>query len=112
MNDIIEDEVLFERTDEYLMIVDTSLAALNQANILNISLLTKKITEAESTKKKFQDKITRLRTKIKKRKKVDALGRTRYFSWFQSWMFCRGTKDSIYNKGFKKESQECISNQS
>ena len=53
MKDIIEDEVLFERVDEDMMIVATLSAILNQANILNITLLTKKITEKELEKKKL-----------------------------------------------------------
>ena len=71
MNDIIEDEVLFERIDEYPMIVATASVALNQAIIPNISLFTEKITQAESAKKKLQDKITSLKIGMKKRKKVD-----------------------------------------
>ena len=47
MRDINEDEVLFERTDEDLMLLATSLVALNQEKILNIYLLNENITEAE-----------------------------------------------------------------
>ena len=49
----------------------TTSTALNQANILNISVLIEKITEVESEKRKLQDEITNLETKMKKRKKVD-----------------------------------------
>ena len=51
--DINEDEVLFERTDEDLMLLATSLVALNQEKILNIYLLNENITEAELVKKKL-----------------------------------------------------------
>ena len=47
MRDINEDEVLFERTDEDSMLVATSSTALSQTNILNISLLNERITEAK-----------------------------------------------------------------
>ena len=53
------------------MIVATTLVALNQANIINISLLTKKINEVESKNRELQDEITNLKTDTKKRKKVD-----------------------------------------
>ena len=69
MSDIIENEVLFERTIEDLMTVATSSTTLNQANILNISLLNERITEAKSVKKKLQDEIINLKTEVKKRKK-------------------------------------------
>ena len=71
MKDIIKDEVLFERIDEYPMIVTSASIALNQANILNISLLIERITKAQSEKMKLQDEITNLKIKMKKRKKVD-----------------------------------------
>ena len=45
MRYIIEDEVLFERIDEDSMMVAIALAALNQANIHNISLLNEKIQD-------------------------------------------------------------------
>jgi hypothetical protein len=47
VRDINEDEVLFERTNEYLMLIAMTLVALSQTNILNISLLNERITEAE-----------------------------------------------------------------
>ena len=68
---VIEDEVLFEGIDEDSMTMATTSTALNQANILNISVLIEKITEVESEKRKLQDEITNLETKMKKRKKVD-----------------------------------------
>ena len=71
MKDIIEDEVIFERIDEVIMIVATTSIALNQVNILKIFLLTDKITEIESEKRKLQDEIANLKTKMKKRKMVD-----------------------------------------
>ena len=49
----------------------TTLARLNQANILNISLLNEKTTEVESVKKKLQDEIISFKTEVKKSKNVD-----------------------------------------
>jgi hypothetical protein len=53
LRDIIDDEVLFERTDEDLMMVAEASIALNQANILNISLINERINEEESIKNKL-----------------------------------------------------------
>lgn len=53
MRDIIEDEVLFEITNEYLMLVAIASATLSQANILKISKLIERITKVESTKNKL-----------------------------------------------------------
>ena len=61
MRDIIKDEVLFERTNEDSMLVATALVALNQANILNISLLNERITKVELEKRKLQDQIISLK---------------------------------------------------
>ena len=69
MREIIQDEVILERTDEDLMIVTKNLVALCQANILNLSLLNEKITEAKLTRKKLQDEIISLKKEVKKRKK-------------------------------------------
>ena len=100
------------------MLVATTLATLSQANILNISLLNEIKTEVELEKKKLHDEITSLKTEMKKRKKVAQsfdsiqrknLGRTRAFTWWKSWMFCKGTEDGRYNKSFRKASRECIS---
>lgn len=52
MRDINEDEILFQRNDEGLMLVAIASAALSQANILNISLPNERVTEAKSAKKK------------------------------------------------------------
>jgi hypothetical protein len=71
MKDINEDEILFEITYEDLMIVAISLASLNQANIVIISLLAEKITKEESTKKKLLNEITSLEIEMKKRKNID-----------------------------------------
>ena len=48
---INEDEVLFERIDEYPMLVAIALVALSQANILKVSLLHEIQIEEESEKK-------------------------------------------------------------
>ena len=49
IREIQEDEVLFEKTNEYPMLVATTSVALNQSNILNISLLNER--EVEENKK-------------------------------------------------------------
>ena len=46
MREIQEDEVLFENTDEDPILVATTSVALNQTNILNISLLNEREVEA------------------------------------------------------------------
>ena len=53
MREINEDEFISKRSDEDPMLVATTLVALSQDNILNISLLNERITEEESTKKKL-----------------------------------------------------------
>ena len=42
MREINEDEVLFEKTDEDLMLIATTSAALTQASAHNISILNEK----------------------------------------------------------------------
>ena len=51
VRDINEDKVLFEISNEDIMLVAKTTVALSQANILNISLLNERITEEESRKK-------------------------------------------------------------
>ena len=46
MREIQEDEVMFEKTDEYPMLVAKTLVASNQTNILNISLLNERERKA------------------------------------------------------------------
>ena len=53
MREIWEDEVLFEKTGEYPILVDTTSMDLNQANILNISLLNERATKVESENHKL-----------------------------------------------------------
>ena len=48
MREIQEDDVLFDKTDEDIMLVVIASMDLNQANILNISLLNEREVEAES----------------------------------------------------------------
>ena len=71
VKDIIQDEVLFGRAEEDLMIVSKTSTALNKYNILNISPLTENIIEVELEKRKIQDEITSLNIEMKKKKKVD-----------------------------------------
>ena len=47
MKEIHEDEVLYEKTDEDSMLVAISSTTLNQADILNISLLNERVKKVE-----------------------------------------------------------------
>ena len=71
MREIKKDEVLFEKTDEDPMLVATTSAALNQANILNISFLNEIEIEVESENQKLKYEIIGLKEEIRKMRKVD-----------------------------------------
>lgn len=70
MREIQEDEVLFENIDEDPILLATTSAALNQANILNNSLLNERVVEEESENKKLKDKNIGLKEEIRKIRKV------------------------------------------
>ena len=71
LEEMQEDEVLFEKTDEDHMIVATTLATLNQDTSHNISILNENILEVESENIKLKDELINLREEMKKRRKVD-----------------------------------------
>jgi hypothetical protein len=66
-----EDEVLFERIEEDPVTVATASAALSQATIHNVNVLSEKLSQAESDKHKLKEEITNLKAEIHKRRKVD-----------------------------------------
>ena len=71
MREIHEDEVLFENIDEDPMLVATTSGAMNQANILNISLLDEREEKVGLENQKLKDEIIGLKEEITKRRKVD-----------------------------------------
>jgi hypothetical protein len=71
VREITEDEVLFEKTDEDLMIIATSFVALTQASFYNISMLNEKLVEEESKNKKLEEESINLNVEVNKKWKVD-----------------------------------------
>lgn len=66
-----EDEVLFEKSDEYLVTVATASATLTQVTTHNVSVLNENILDTESENQKLKDELISLREEMKKRRKVD-----------------------------------------
>ena len=64
-------EVLFERIDEDPIIVATSLVALSQATMHNVTILSEKLSQVESDNKKLKEEVISLREEIHKWRKVD-----------------------------------------
>lgn len=71
LEEMQEDDVLFEKTDEGPVAVATTSAALTQATTHNISVLNEKLLEVESENLKLKDELINLREEMKKRRKVD-----------------------------------------
>ena len=71
MKEVQEDEVLFEKTEEDLIIVATSLATLSQATAHNVTVLNEKLSQAESDNNMLKDEITNLKEEMNKRRKVE-----------------------------------------
>ena len=67
LEEMQEDEVLFEKTDEDPMIVAIALVALTQATAHNVSVLNEKLLETESENQKLKDELINLRKGMKKR---------------------------------------------
>ena len=61
LEEMQEDEVLFERTNEDPIMVATTLVALTQATTYNISMLNEKVIEVESQNQKLKDELIILR---------------------------------------------------
>ena len=71
LEEMQEDEVLFEKSDEYPVIVVTASVALTQATTHNIIVLNEKLLEAELEYLKLRDEIISLWEEINKRRKVE-----------------------------------------
>ena len=71
LEEMQEDEVLFEKTNEDPVMVDTTLAALTQDTTHNILVLNEKHFEAKSKNLKLKDELISLREKMKKRSKFN-----------------------------------------
>ena len=69
--EIHEDDVLFERIDEYLVTLATTLAALSQATLHNVNVLSEKLSQAESNNNKLKEEVINLKVEIHKQRKVD-----------------------------------------
>ena len=68
--EVQEDEILFERIEEDPVTVATASAALSQATIHNVNVLSEKLSQAESNNYKLKEEITNLKVEIHKRRKV------------------------------------------
>ena len=64
LKEVQEDEVLFERTDEDPIIVVTASAALSQATIHNVTMLSEKLSQAKSNHNKLKEEVISLREEI------------------------------------------------
>ena len=71
MKEIQEDEVLFEKTDEDTVTVETSSTTLSQAISHDVTLLNEKLSQAESDNNKLKDEIISLKEEMNKRRKVE-----------------------------------------
>ena len=60
LKEVQEDEVLFERTDEDPITVATASAALSQATVLNVTMLSEKLSQAEYNKNKLKEEVISL----------------------------------------------------
>ena len=73
LEEMLEDEVLFERIEEDPIMVVTALEALTQAIAHNISVLNEKFMESKTKNQNLKDELISLREEMKKRRKVDDL---------------------------------------
>ena len=71
LKEIQEDEVLFERIDGDPVIVAITSAALSQATVHNVTMLSEKLSQAESDNYKLKEELISLRQEIHKWRKVD-----------------------------------------
>ena len=69
--EVQEDEILFERIEEDLVTVAIASAALSEATVHNINVLSEKLSQAKSDNHKLKEEITNLKVEIHKRRKVD-----------------------------------------
>ena len=66
MKEVQEDEVLFEKTNEDPVTVDTITTTLTQATTQNVTILNEKLLETKFENIKLKDEIISLREEMKK----------------------------------------------
>ena len=71
LKEVQDDEVLFKRTDEDLIIVAIVSTTLSQATAYNVTMLSEKISQEELDKNKLKDEVINLRVEMHKRRKVE-----------------------------------------
>ena len=71
MKEIQEYKLLFEKTDEDLVILATTLTTLSQAISHNVTMLNEKISQEELENTKLKDEIISLKEEINKGRKVE-----------------------------------------
>ena len=69
--EVQEDEILFERIEEDPVTVATALAALSQATVHNVNVLSEKLSQAKFDNHKLKEETTTLKAEIHKRRKVN-----------------------------------------
>ena len=71
MKEIQEDEVLFDKTNEDLVIVATTSTTSSWATAHNVTMLNEKISQAESKNVKLKEEIISLGEEMNKGRKVE-----------------------------------------
>lgn len=71
LKEVQEDEILFQKNDEYLITVATALVALSQATVHNITMLSENLSQVESNFNKLKVEVINLKAEIHKRRKVE-----------------------------------------
>ena len=71
VEELQEDEVLFEKTNEYLVKLATTSVQPTQATTHNLTTLNEKLSQAEYKNIKLKDEIINLREEMNKQRKVD-----------------------------------------
>ena len=66
LKEVQEDEVLFERTDEDPITVATASVALSQSTVHNVTMLSGKLSQAESDNYKLKEEVISLREETHK----------------------------------------------
>ena len=71
MKEIQEDEVLFDKTDEDIVTIETTSTSLSQATAHNVTMLNENLSQAESKNTNLKHEIISLKEEMNKRRKVD-----------------------------------------
>ena len=71
MKEILEDEVLFKKTDEDQVTVATASTTLSQTTAHNVTMLNEKLSQAKSENTKLKDEIINLKEEMNKPRKVE-----------------------------------------